>query len=179
MPFTPYHFGPSGFVGLLLRKWIDVPVFVLANVIVDIEVLLVRVLQLGRPVHRYSHTLLIGAAVGMLWGMAAYPLRPLFKKMMHGLRLPYETSFWKMAISGMLGAGMHVLIDGAYHHDVGVFWPSTRISSWRIVQDHVSRGQTKVTCIALFVAAVVYVLVLSRSGGNAVDDKMSDEGQQL
>ncbi|MHC4299546.1 MAG: hypothetical protein ACYS7Y_19890 [Planctomycetota bacterium] len=36
MPFTPYHFGPSGCVGLILRKWIDVPVFVLTNVIIDI-----------------------------------------------------------------------------------------------------------------------------------------------
>jgi len=179
MPFTPYHFGPSGFVGLLLRKWIDIPVFVLANVIVDIEVLLVMVLRLGGPSHRYSHTLLIGAAVGTLWGMAAYPLRPLFRKMMHGLRLPHETSFWKMAVSGMLGACTHVLIDGAYHHDVGVFWPSTRISLLRIVQDHISRGQIRIACVALFVAAVVYVLLLFRSGSNAADDGISSEGQQL
>ncbi len=42
MPFTPYHFGPSGFVGLVFGKWIDLPVFVLANVIVDVEVLAVQ-----------------------------------------------------------------------------------------------------------------------------------------
>ena len=42
MPFTPYHFGPSGFVGLVFGKWIDLPVFVLANVIVDVEVLVVQ-----------------------------------------------------------------------------------------------------------------------------------------
>ena len=80
MPFTPYHFGPSGFVGLVFRKWIDVPVFVLANVIVDIEVLVIMLFNLGWPRHRYCHTLLIGAAVGALWGVAAYPLRNLFKK---------------------------------------------------------------------------------------------------
>jgi membrane-bound metal-dependent hydrolase YbcI (DUF457 family) len=179
MPFTPYHFGPSGFVGLLLRKWIDIPVFVLANVIVDIEVLLVMVLRLGRPSHRYCHTLLIGAAVGALWGMAAYPLRGLFKRMMHGLRFRYETSFWKMAVSGMLGACMHVLVDGAYHHDVGVFWPSTRISLRRIVQDHISRGQIRTACLALFVAAIVYILVLRRFAGNGVSDKVSNENRQL
>ena len=42
MPFTPYHVGPSGFVGLVFGKWIDLPVFVLANVIVDVEVLAVQ-----------------------------------------------------------------------------------------------------------------------------------------
>ena len=36
MPFTPYHFGSSGFVGLAFRKWLDVPIFVLANVIVGV-----------------------------------------------------------------------------------------------------------------------------------------------
>ena len=79
MPITPYHFGPSGFVGLALRKWLDIPVFVLANVVVDIEVLVIRLLGLGWPAHRYSHTLLIGAVVGAIWGVAAYPLRHFLK----------------------------------------------------------------------------------------------------
>ena len=39
MPFTPYHFGPSGFIGLLFRKWLDVPVIVATNVLIDIEVI--------------------------------------------------------------------------------------------------------------------------------------------
>ncbi|MEA3225443.1 MAG: hypothetical protein U9Q07_05790 [Planctomycetota bacterium] len=177
MPFTPYHFGPSGFIGLVLRKWIDVPVFVLANVIIDIEVLLIMVLHLGRPYHRYCHTLLIGAAVGALWGMAAYPLRGLFKRAMHTLRLSYEPSFWKMALSGMLGACIHVLIDGAYHHDVRVFWPNTTISLWEILRDHITREQGRIICVALFVAAVVYVLALFASGGDTTENKMSDCGK--
>ncbi len=177
MPFTPYHFGPSGFIGLLFRKWIDVPVFVLVNVIVDIEVLLVMVLRLGKPFHRYCHTLLIGAAVGAFWGMAAYPLRGLFKKMMYRLHLSYEPSFWKMAISGMLGACMHVLIDGAYHHNATVFWPNTTISLWKIVRDHISREQIRMTCLALVVAAVVYILLLFGSGENAEESKMNDHGK--
>ena len=175
MPFTPYHFGPSGFVGLVFRKWIDIPVFVLANVIIDIEVLLILVLRLGWPYHRYCHTLLIGAAVGALWGMAAYPLRGLFKKIMHTLRLPYETSFWRMAVSGMLGACLHVLIDGVYHHDARVFWPNTTISLWKIVRGLMTREQGRIICLAILVAAVVYVLVLFRSGRNAAKEKTNDQ----
>ena len=178
MPFTPYHFGPSGVVGLIFRKWIDVPVFVLANVIIDIEVLLIMVLRLGHPYHRYCHTLLIGAAVGAIWGMAAYPLRDLFKKMMHTLRLSYEPSFWKMAISGMLGACMHVLMDGVYHGNARVFWPNTTISLWKIARGLMSREQGRILCLALFVAAVVYILaLLFGAGKNATKDKTNDEGK--
>ncbi|MHC4544154.1 MAG: hypothetical protein ACYSYL_06435 [Planctomycetota bacterium] len=110
MPFTPYHFGPSGFIGLALRKWLDIPVFVLANVIVDLEVLLGH----GYPIHRYFHTLLIGAAAGILWATVAYPLRNLFKMIMQTLRIPYQTSFLKMLISGVLGVWLHVVIDSIY-----------------------------------------------------------------
>ena len=118
MPFTPYHFGPSGFVGLLFKRWLDLPVFVLANVVVDLEVLVVCLLDLGPPAHRYAHTLLGGAVLGVLWGLAAYPLRHWFRRVMHLLRLPYRTSLLKLVISGVLGVWLHVLIDGAYHPDV-------------------------------------------------------------
>ena len=103
MPFTPYHFGPSGFLGLVFKKWIDLPVFVLANVVVDVEVLIIKAFRLGWPIHRYAHTLLIGAAVGALWGIIAYPLRPMFKKMMQLFCLPYKSTLMMMVISGILG----------------------------------------------------------------------------
>ena len=177
MPFTPYHFGPSGFVGLVFRKWIDIPVFVLVNVIIDIEVLLIIVLRLGWPYHRYCHTLLIGGAVGALWGMAAYPLRGPFRKIMNTLRLAYETSFWKMAVSGMLGAWMHVLIDGAYHHDAKVLWPNTTVSLHRILRNYMNSEQGIVICLAFLVAAVVYILLLFGSGRSATKEKTNDEGK--
>lgn len=161
MPFTPYHFGPSGFIGLVFRKWIDVPVFVLANVAVDIEVLVIVFFRLGYPLHRYCHTLLIGLVVGILWGLLAYPLRHLFKRLMHLLRIPYQTSLLKMLISGILGVWLHVLIDGAYHYDVHIFWPSRSISFWRTTQRHLAKEQIETICLIFFLAAVVpYVLAV-------------------
>ncbi len=155
MPFTPYHFGPSGFIGLVLRKWIDVPVFVLANVIVDVEVLVVMFFGLGVPYHRYGHTLLIGAAVGALWGVAAYRLRPLLEGLMQVFHIPYQPRFWTMVTSGILGVWLHVLIDGAYHHDVKVFWPSKSESLWVAVTSRVSKEQIKTICLVFFIAAVI------------------------
>ena len=168
MPFTPYHFGPSGFIGLTFRKWIDIPVFVLANVVVDVEVLVIVSLGLGWPVHRYCHTLLIGAAVGALWGMAAYALRPLFKKIMRILCIPYKAHFWKMVISGILGVWLHVLIDGAYHFDVKMFWPSKTTWLWRMIHRHISAGQIETICLIFFLAALVpYVLAVRSFSKNS------------
>jgi membrane-bound metal-dependent hydrolase YbcI (DUF457 family) len=147
MPITPYHFGPSGFLGLALRKWLDIPVFVLANVVVDIEVLFNH----HWPIHRYFHTLLIGAVVGAIWGIAAYPLRHFFEKIMQMLRIPYQTSLWKMAVSGVLGVWLHVVIDAIYHWDVQIFWPSKAKPLWRLI----SQEQVEIVCIGFLVAAAV------------------------
>jgi membrane-bound metal-dependent hydrolase YbcI (DUF457 family) len=124
MPITPYHFGPSALIGLAFRRRLDVPVFVLANVAVDVEVLFH---------YRYGHTLLVGTLVGAAWGLGAYPLRKSFQKVMAALQLPYQTGLIRMIVSGILGAWCHVLIDGAYHLNAKVFWPSA-FEFWRIVQ---------------------------------------------
>jgi len=126
-------------------------VFVLANIIVDIEVLVIWPLGLGWPVHRYCHTFLIGAVVGAVWGIAAYPLRHFFEKIMQILRVPYQTSFWKMVISGVLGVWLHVGIDAIYHWEVQAFWPSRIKPLWRLV----SQGQVKAICVAFFFAALI------------------------
>jgi hypothetical protein len=177
MPFTPYHFGPSGFVGLVFRKWIDVPVFVLANVAVDIEVLIIITFGLGSPFHRYCHTLLIGAIVGAVWGVAAYPLRDLFETIMRLFRMPYKSSLRKMVISGIFGAWFHVLIDGIYHPDVGVFWPSKTLSLYRLVHPYVDREQIRTLCLAFFVAAIIpySMTVVPFARQNKVEKKIPEE----
>ena len=170
MPFTPYHFGPSGFLGLLFRKWVDLPVFVLANVAVDVEVLVIVIFGLGQPVHRYGHTLLGGAVVGVVWGLAAYPLRGTFRRAMESARLKYETSLLKMIVSGVLGVWLHVLIDGIYHFDVRPFWPNEKISLWQIIMSRIGYHHTDVLkswvewgCAAFLIAAVVlYMLIVHR-----------------
>ncbi|MGD2095792.1 MAG: hypothetical protein PVH77_12365 [Phycisphaerales bacterium] len=163
MPITPYHFGPSGFIGLVFRKWIDIPVFVLANVIVDIEVVVIWLFNLGWPRHRYVHTLLIGAAVGALWGVAAWPLRNLFTRIMRLFHIPYETGLRKMVISGILGIWLHNLIDGAYHFDVRILWPNKTISIWRLIHDHVGKKQIEAICLIFLFASIVPYIFAVRS----------------
>lgn len=155
MPITPYHFGPSGLIGYVFRKWIDFPVFLLANVVVDVEVLLVGHLRLGWPIHRYAHTFLIGALVGAVWGLIAYFIKPALKWGMNIIRINYKPNFYKMLISGVLGVWLHVFIDSIYHYDPKPFWPFPKNILWRIIVQH----QVKMIClICLGVFVVLYLL---------------------
>lgn len=137
------------------------PVFLLANIVVDIEVLFYQRL----PMHRYCHSLLIGAALGALWGLLAYPLRNCFKKIMHLTRIPYQTSFWKMLISGILGVWLHVAIDAIYHGDVRIFFPSRAKPLWRLL----THPQIETACAVLFITALIiyiYTFITSKKQKN-------------
>ncbi len=153
MPFTPYHFGPSALIGLPLKRWIDIPVFVLANVVIDLEPGAVIFFRLDYPLHGYFHTFLIGGLVGLLWGLAAYPLRPFFGFFMRILRLSYQPTLSKMMLSGLLGAWLHLLFDAVFYKEMNPFWPITGNPLHAIV-----RYQTVyLICeVSLIAAAVVY-----------------------
>ncbi len=173
MPYTPFHFGPSGFIALTFRKWIDVPVFVLANVIVDIEVLVIMLLGIGLPRHRHCHTLLIGAAVGIVWGLAAYLLRNILKKIMQIFRISYKTGFWKMVVSGILGVWFHVVVDAIYHGDVRLFWPS----SAKPLHGLLTQQQVNIICTIFFIPAIIlYILaVIAFLKNNSAETKVSEK----
>ncbi|MCX5796774.1 MAG: hydrolase [Elusimicrobia bacterium] len=123
MPFTPFHFGPDALIGIPLRRRLDLPIFLLANVVIDLEPLTVMVLGLHYPLHGYLHTFLIGSAVCSAWGWACYPLRGVFGRWMAGCGLEYSTSRTRMALSGALGALFHVQLDSFLYSDMHPFYP--------------------------------------------------------
>ncbi len=152
MPVTPYHFGPSSLIGLVFKRWIDLPVFLLANVVVDLEVLVIWAFGLGYPVHRYCHTLLAGGIVGALWGLGNYPLRGLWQRVMSAFRLTYSPTLGKMVVSGVLGVWVHVLVDSLQHDDMRIFWPISRYC----VADHlpyISHRYLELVCLLLLLCA--------------------------
>jgi H+/Cl- antiporter ClcA len=160
MPITPYHFGPNGFIGLIFRRWIDLPVIILANVVTDVEVLFAK----GWPVHQHwhFHTLLVGAAVGVCLGLAAFPLKPLFAFLMKLLKIPYQPKLWKMILAGIIGVWLHVLFDSFYHYDVQIFWPYQHNPLWKAKL--LTQTEVKVLCLGFwFIALAIYGLILLKS----------------
>jgi membrane-bound metal-dependent hydrolase YbcI (DUF457 family) len=172
MPFTVYHFGPSGFLGLAFRKVIDLPVFLLANVVVDLEVL--HHINFGHEhwahQHWHFHSLLGGAITGAIFGIACYwikPLRRLFEWTMNMVHIRYKPNPWKMIIAGILGAWLHVSIDAIYHYDVELFWPikARKLAHplWRLFSRNMAENMDQVEfwCLVCFVgAAALYILAV-------------------
>ena len=156
MPFTPFHFGPHACVSLPFYRYLDIPIFIGANVIVDLEPLFVMTFNPDYPIHGYCHTLLIGGLIGVLLATIAYPFRHLIGKVMGLLRLPYVPTYMKMAISGVLGVWLHIFFDSLLHSDIRPFYPSHENPLYEIL----SQSAVYKICNICFVPALIlYVYV--------------------
>lgn len=164
MPFTPFHFGPHACIALPSQRYIDVPIFVGANIAIDIEPLLVMVYGFNYPLHGYCHTFLFGSMVGLLLGLIAFPFRKLIGKVMSLIHLPYSTNLLKMVVSGMLGAWLHILFDMPLYQDIEPFYPLSANPLYGIVSAKVVYG----TCTLLFLPALAlyWYVVFARKTKN-------------
>jgi len=125
MPFTPLHLGPALAIGLPLRGYIHAPTFIVANVILDVEPLMVMFSGSSYPLHGYLHTLLLAAAVGLLLGFAMFKLerhtRPAFNALL--LETGNTLSAKSFVLAGVSGAMLHVLLDAPLYADIRPFFP--------------------------------------------------------
>jgi len=125
MPFTPFHLGPALCLGIPLRKYIHVPTFILANVILDTEPMLTLFLGLHYPLHGYAHTLIAAIGAGVALGFAMFllgrTLHPLFKTLLLEPETPFKKSPY--LIAGVLGAVIHVLFDAPLYGEIQPFYP--------------------------------------------------------
>jgi hypothetical protein len=158
-PYTPYHIGPSCLLGFLLRRWVDIPVFVLSNFAIDFVVSVVGLWQPRSFVPEYAHTLLIGAALGMLWGIAAYFFRGVFRWIMLKIRLPYKINIRKMIFSGILGTWVHIFIDSLYQSDIKLFWPNKLTNPLFVL----NRRAVDFLLILCFIAVFVFYICMLKS----------------
>jgi len=125
MPFTVFHLGPALALGLPLRRYIHVPTFILANVFIDIEPLLVLALDLNYSLHGYLHTLLFASMFGAVLGYAMYLLEKVFKPLYKTLHLVPENPIRieSFIVAGVSGSILHVLLDSPLYHDIKPFYP--------------------------------------------------------
>jgi membrane-bound metal-dependent hydrolase YbcI (DUF457 family) len=125
MPFTPFHFGPALGFGLPLRKYLHVPTFMLANVILDIEPFLVLILGLNIRLHGYSHTFIMAFVVGFGLGYVMFLLERFFSPLYKTLLLEKEQmlNIKPFMLAGVLGALLHVLLDSPLYSDIQPFYP--------------------------------------------------------
>ena len=159
MPFTPYHFGPSACIALPLRKYIDIPVFILANVVIDLEPLAVILFGLNYPLHGYFHTFLVGTVVALVWGLIAYSGKSIFQRLMKLFHVSYETNLGKMLLSAILGAWFHILLDSICWYDMRPFWPLDTNPFINLM----TLKTVRLLCTISFLPAVVLYIIAVKS----------------
>lgn len=115
MPITPLHFGLNGTISSISPQRVDILSSILANIIIDIQPMLVIFLKAPIKLHGISHTLiftLIVCAIFFLFYGA------IIKKVFH-IKKPLSA----FIIGGILGGILHIILDSFYHQDIRPFYP--------------------------------------------------------
>ena len=124
MPFTPFHFGPALFVGLLLSTAFDLPTFLIANVLPDVEPFTVLYFNVqGYPLHGFFHSYLGATILAIVLALCMYLLRGFFGKIMKVFRLQQSSSFKKIVFTAFMGAYFHVFMDSFLYSEMMPFYP--------------------------------------------------------
>lgn len=125
MPFTPFHLGSAVLFGLLLRKYIDFPTFVLANLIVDFRATLIFFGLMEGSLHGFMHTFLFGSILGIGLGSVVYQLKPFTGETMRFFRLEQLRDLKSFLFAGVLGTWLHISFDSFLYADIQPFMPLT------------------------------------------------------
>jgi len=123
MPFTPFHLGPGLLVGLLFLHYLDFPTFLVANVILDMEPMLVLFFHLDVPLHGFFHSFLGGTVVAVLLTAVMSPTRAILSPLLSFFKIKQNTSFRKILVASLSGIYLHILFDSGMHRDIRPFYP--------------------------------------------------------
>jgi hypothetical protein len=125
MPFTPFHLGPALGFGLPLRKYLHVPTFLVANILVDVEPFLVLSLGLDYPLHGYLHTFVGAFILGLVLGYAMFLLERFSRSLYKTLLLESDATpkLRSFIFAGVLSTMLHVLLDSLLYDDIHPFYP--------------------------------------------------------
>jgi membrane-bound metal-dependent hydrolase YbcI (DUF457 family) len=123
MPFTPYHVGPALLIGFLLYPFLDVPTFVIANIVIDMEPLLVILLGLPQPLHGPFHSLTLSVPVALLLSFLIHGFRRFTRPIVVARRLPQNPDFRDILKTSVIGVWVHVLLDAFMYPEMRLFYP--------------------------------------------------------
>jgi membrane-bound metal-dependent hydrolase YbcI (DUF457 family) len=123
MPFTPFHFGPALFIGLLLFSLFDLPTLMVSSVVVDLEPFFVLRLRLNYPLHGFFHSYLGGTILALVVAVAMFILRDFTESIMRVFKLQQKSSFKKILVTSLLGVYSHIFLDSFLYEEMKPFYP--------------------------------------------------------
>ncbi len=124
MPFTPFHMGPGILIKALLQGSFSLMVFGWAQIVMDIQPLIVLLTGEGH-LHGFSHTYL-GAMLLAVFSALSGKYLSEFGLLILGISKksnPVKIAWWVVFISAFIGTFSHVILDSIMHSDVQPFYP--------------------------------------------------------
>ncbi len=126
MPFTPFHMGPGIVVKALLQGSFSLMVFGWAQIVMDIQPLIVMISGEGH-LHGFSHTYLGATFLAVLSALSGKYLSQVGLFVIGLNKLwAVNISWWVSFLSAFIGTMSHVLLDSIMHSDVEPFFPFTK-----------------------------------------------------
>lgn len=124
MPFTPFHFGPAFFIGILFASHVNMAAILFTSVAIDIEPIYCLASD-SCPLHGFLHTyvgttLLSAVAVPIIY----FGRKPLQKLSEH-LGLKQDYSVLSIIIGTLPGGWSHIFLDSFLYPELEPFWPVT------------------------------------------------------
>jgi membrane-bound metal-dependent hydrolase YbcI (DUF457 family) len=120
VPATPFHLPASAVAGWPLRRHLDLPAFLLANLAVDIEPVVALLLDLDPPPHGLAHTFLGASVIGAVAGWLLWRTKGLLESL---FRDAYPLRARTAVVSGAAGGCLHVAIDAVMYGYLRPFFP--------------------------------------------------------
>lgn len=123
MPFTPLHLGPAVLIGFILLRYLELPTFIVASVLVDLEPLMILVLGLPGPLHGFFHSLLGASVAAAMLAGVMLSVRGSLEPVYMFLRLEGDGRHRRFLVAALLGTWSHVLLDAPLYGDLRPFYP--------------------------------------------------------
>ncbi len=155
MPFTPYHIGPALLISLILYPYVDIPTFVIASIIVDVEPLAVLLLSLPQPLHGPFHSLTVGSSAALALAAVMHGFRRYTKPIRVSRRFPQDPSFLDLLSTSLAGVWLHVMLDAFLYPEIQLLYPL----DWNPLLNLVPYSLVIDFCTASFPAAAFVFLI--------------------
>ena len=159
IPFTPFHFGPGGFLGIILLKWVDFPTLIIASVMLDIEPIMILVFNLSYPLHGVFHSFFGAFLASLVLILVMKYLRKYFSPLMTVFKVEQEVKLRNISIGALLGTFSHVLLDAPIYAEMNPFFPF--IGNPFLIESSFTSLYISIFCAYCFLGAIlIYFLML-------------------
>jgi len=171
MPITPLHVGPGILFKLVGGRHLSLTIFVLTQVMMDLEVVL-RLMLGAFPLHGFTNTIIGATAVLVVTVVLGKPFcewalhwwnRNLSPAQSRWLQVTENISWRAACLGGILGVFSHFILDAIMHADARPWMPFYEVNPFLNL---LSIDQLNLLClICLFIGGVaiaVYSVIRGR-----------------